>query len=59
MHNAELIRLKDEYDCIMVQMLEQHQKEIASIKMNTLNTDKKNQEIAYIETSENTIVEER
>jgi hypothetical protein len=58
MHNAELIRLKDEYDCVVARMLEQHQKEIAAIKTNTPNTDN-NQEIAYIGPSENAIVEER
>lgn len=51
MHSAELARLKDEHSCILTRMLEQHQKEIAILKMNTND----NQEVA---TSEN-IMKER
>ncbi|XP_018057885.1 PREDICTED: A-kinase anchor protein 9-like isoform X4 [Atta colombica] len=53
-HATELSRLKDEHSCIITRMLEQHQKEIISLKTNT--GDK--QEISRVEALEN-IMEER
>ncbi|XP_011059729.1 PREDICTED: A-kinase anchor protein 9-like isoform X7 [Acromyrmex echinatior] len=53
-HATELVRLKDEYSCTVTRMLEQHQKEITSLKMNT--GDK--QEISRVGALEN-IMEER
>lgn len=59
MHNAELARLKDEHDCVMKQMCEQHQKEIIAIfETNTQNDDNK-QEVSNVRSSENSIMEER
>ncbi|XP_067211849.1 golgin subfamily A member 4-like isoform X3 [Linepithema humile] len=58
MHSAELACLKDEHDCLMTQMREQHQKEIAVLKTNTQNGDNK-QEVSSVRSSENSIMEER
>ncbi|XP_012524431.1 A-kinase anchor protein 9 isoform X3 [Monomorium pharaonis] len=53
-HGAELARLKDEYNCVIAQMLEQHQKEIAKLK----NTDDK-REVGLVGVSSKNIMEER
>ncbi|XP_018368606.1 PREDICTED: A-kinase anchor protein 9-like isoform X3 [Trachymyrmex cornetzi] len=55
-HATELVRLKDEHSCIVTRMLEQHQKEITSLKTNTITGDK--QEISCVGALEN-IIEER
>lgn len=54
MHGVELARLKDEHSCIVAQMLEQHQKEIANLK----NIDDK-REISRVGVSSKNIMEER
>ncbi|CAL1686349.1 unnamed protein product [Lasius platythorax] len=56
MHSAELTRLRDEHDCIVARMLEQHRKEIAILK--TQNPDN-NQEVGCVGSLENNIMEER
>lgn len=59
MHSAEVARLKDEYDSVVTQMCEQHQKEvIAILEANTQNSDNK-QEVSGVRSSENSIMEER
>lgn len=56
MHNAELIRLRDEHACSVARMCDQYQKEIASLK--TQNSSN-NQEVGCVESLENNIMEER
>lgn len=58
MHHAELVRLKDEHDCVVTRMLEQHQKEMATIKANIPNAES-NQLIDYTGASESSITAER
>ncbi|XP_029659532.1 centrosomal protein of 290 kDa-like isoform X2 [Formica exsecta] len=55
MHSAELTHLRDEHDCIVARMCEQHQREIAILK--TQNPGN-NQEVGYVGSSDN-IMEER
>ncbi|XP_011164731.1 golgin subfamily A member 4 isoform X3 [Solenopsis invicta] len=54
MHGVELARLKDEHNCIVTQMLEQHQKEIVNVK----HTDDKG-EISRVGVPSKNILEER
>ncbi|XP_029163960.1 A-kinase anchor protein 9-like isoform X2 [Nylanderia fulva] len=56
MHSTELTRLRDEHDCMLARMLEQHRKEIAILK--TQNPDN-NQEVGCVGSLENNIMEER
>jgi len=54
MHSIELARLKDEHDCVLTQMHEQLQKEIAILQTNAQNDNKQE-----VRSSENSITEER